>query len=307
MPRFLNTLLSSLGSNLGLKAVSLVVGVILWFVVLGSRNVEIVKDVPIEIVSPATLVVANEVPDKVAFRIAGPKAFLRTILNRREEPIRVNLTNAKAGLFTYRFFSDNIQMPLGVKVVSMNPAAMVVKLEPVKSKEVQVRLVTHGESPLGHKIKRLELVRSTIKVKGPESRMDHLTELFSHPIDLGTLLASGEFEVTLDMEKHPGVSVEGEKPRVQVEVIAETAEFKIRNVPIQVLSNRAFSVSPGEATLVVSGSAEQIKTLDRSKIHVTVDVRRKGAGTHEVAPFAQLPAGVKLIKVFPARARVTLK
>src|SRR5579871_4788238 len=113
-------------SNLSLKIVSVIIAVVLWFVVLGSRNVEVSKDVPVEIITPADLVVANEVPDKVTFRISGPKAFLRNILNRREDPIRVNLSSAKAGLVTYRFFSDNIQIPIGVKVLSIVPTAIIV-------------------------------------------------------------------------------------------------------------------------------------------------------------------------------------
>ncbi|HRK02024.1 MAG TPA: hypothetical protein PLH57_05115, partial [Oligoflexia bacterium] len=137
-------MIERLMANASLKALSILIAAVLWFVVLGSRNVEIAKEVPIEVVAPADLIVANEVPDKVSFRLAGPKAFLRNVLNRKEDPIRVNLTAAKPGLITYRFFTDNIQVPLGVKVLSINPTAIVVKLEVNRKKEIPVRLVMKG-------------------------------------------------------------------------------------------------------------------------------------------------------------------
>src|SRR5262245_15471930 len=121
------TIASLFTSNLGLKLVSVIMGVVLWFVVLGSRNVEVTKEVPVELITPSDLVPSNEIPDKISFRLVGPKAFLRAVLDRKEDPIRVNLGGARPGLVTYRFFSDNIQLPIGVKVLSINPTAILIK------------------------------------------------------------------------------------------------------------------------------------------------------------------------------------
>src|SRR3954468_16624660 len=114
---------------MGTKLISVAIAVVLWMIVLGSRNVEATKEIPLEIITPSDIVPANEIPDRIAFRLSGPKAFLRTVLDRKEEPIRVNLSGAKPGLVTYRFFSDNIRVPIGVKVVSINPTAILIKLE----------------------------------------------------------------------------------------------------------------------------------------------------------------------------------
>ena len=79
--------------NMSLKLLSFLIACVLWFAVLGSRNVEVTKEIPVEIITSPDLMVANDVPDKVVFRMSGPKAFLRNILNRKEEPIRVNFTH----------------------------------------------------------------------------------------------------------------------------------------------------------------------------------------------------------------------
>jgi len=293
-------------ANLSLKIVSLIIAIVLWFVVLGSRNVEVTKEVPLEVITPVDLVVANEVPDKVAFRISGPKAFLRNILNRKEEPIRVNLSTAKAGLVTYRFFSDNIQVPIGVKVLSINPTAIIVKLEYMKHKEVPVKLLTKGEPPSGYRLSRLELSRSTVKLRGAESKIDQIVEAPTMGIDLAQMRESGEREIAIDLGKLPGVLLDGDLPRIQFEVMQSTANFKIRNADVKVLTTRKYSVEPKEVTVYVRCSPEELKTLDGTKVFGIADLKSKGAGTYEVPITVQLPQSIKLIKVLPSKVKVRL-
>ncbi|MEW6055909.1 MAG: CdaR family protein [Bdellovibrionota bacterium] len=300
-------MLDKFRANTSLKVVSLIIAVVLWFVVLGSRNVEVSKEVPVEIITPADLVVANEVPDKVAFRLSGPKAFLRNVLNRKEDPIRVNLSTAKAGLVTYRFFSDNIQVPIGVKVLSINPTAIIVKLEHLKRKEIPVKLLTQGEVPSGFRLTRLELVRSTVKIRGAESRVDQVVEAPTMGIDLSQIRESGEREVAIDLSKLPGILIDGDLPKIQFEVVQSTANFKIRNADIKVLTNRKFALEPKEATIFVRCSPEELKTLDRSKAYAIADLRNKGPGTYNPALSVQLPSNIKLIKVLPSKVKVTLQ
>lgn len=300
-------MLAKYATNFSLKLVSLVIAVVLWFVVLGSRNVEVTKEVPVEVITPADLVVANEVPDKVAFRLSGPKAFLRNIVNRKEDPIRVNLSTAKAGLVTYRFFSDNIQIPIGVKVLSINPTAIIVKLEYVKRKEVPVKLLTKGEVPAGYRLNRLELVRNTIKLRGAESRIDQVVEAPTVPIDLAQVRESGERDVPIDLSKLPGILLDGDLPKMQFEVAQSTANFKIRNADVKVLTNRRFTVDPKEVTIFVRCSPEELAVArDRTKVYGVVDLRGKGAGVYEPALSAKLPSNIKLINVLPSKVKVTL-
>jgi YbbR domain-containing protein len=297
---------SKFTANASLKFVSLVIATVLWFVVFNSRSIEITKEVPVEIITPADLVVANEVPDKVAFRISGPKAFLRNILNRKEEPIRVNLSTSKPGLVTYRFFSDNISVPIGVKVLAINPTSIIVKLEYLKKKEVPVKLLTKGEPPDGFRLNRLELVRNTVRIKGAESRVDQVVEVPTIPVDLSQLRDSGEREVPIDLGKLPNVLLDGDLPKVRFEALQSTTNFKIRNVEVKVITNRRFAVEPKDVTIYVRCTAEEVKHINHSKIYGVADLKGKGAGSYTAPLTVQLPSNIKLIKVLPASAKVTL-
>ena len=304
--RILRKLDDSLLANASLKFVSLIIAVVLWFVVLESRNVEVTKEVPIEIMTPSDLVVANDVADRVAFKLSGPKAFLRNISARKESAIKVNLESQKAGLVTYRFFSDNIQVPIGVKVLSVNPTAIVVKLEPVKGKEIPIRLVTKGEVAPGFRLEHLELIKHTLKVRGPETRIEGISEATTVPLDLGRLRDSGERDLPADFSKTEGIGIEGDLPRVRFSVVQETANFKIKGVAVKVLADKRFKIAPTEVNLYVRCSPDDLKLLEHAIAAVVADLRGKGAGSYDVALTPQLPTAVKLLKILPARAKVLL-
>lgn len=301
-------MVSKIAANMPLKLLSILISIVLWFAVLGSRNVEINKEVPIEIITPDELIVSNEVPDKVSFRMSGPKAFLRSILNRKEDPIRINFSNAKAGVSTYRLFQDNIQVPMGVKVLTVNPSSITVKLETVKHKEVPLRLVTKGTSAPGFNLSNLTLTQDSIKLKGPESKISSLKEIATIPIDLSELTESGEKEVGLDFTGESGVMLDERAPTIKYEVNQVTANFKIRNADIKVnaASGKKYKVEPKEVTIFVKCTADELKEVNRSKVFGIVNVTDKPNGTYDVPISVTLPPNIKLIKIVPQKAKVTI-
>ncbi|MCM2278347.1 MAG: CdaR family protein [Oligoflexia bacterium] len=292
-------------TNIGTKLVSIAIAVVLWFVVLGSRNVEVTKDIPLELITPADIIPANEIPEKITFRLSGPKAFLRAVLDRREDPIRVNLAGAKPGLVTYRFFSDNIRLPIGVKVLSINPTAILIKLEYLKRRDVPVRAVLRGAPPEGYRVARAVLKPDTVKIKGPESRVDGITELQTVPVDVTGMKQSQEKDVSLDLSRN-NIQVEGELPRLFLDVEALSPNFRIKNVDIRVLTSYKARLEEKSVTVLVRADPENLRGLDRSRVYAVVDLtgRRKGRYLEPVR--VTLPENVGLVKVVPDKVNVTL-
>ncbi len=292
-------------NNLGTKLISVMVALVLWAVVLGSRNIEVTKEIPLEVVTPADLVPANEIPEKIAFRLSGPKAFLRAILDRREDPIRVNLSGAKPGLVTYRFFSDNIRLPIGVKVLSINPTSILIKLEYMKKRDVPVRLETRGAPPDGYRIGKTDIVPSMVRIKGAETRVDSVTEISTVPIDVSQFRQSFEREVPLDLARY-GLQLDGELPKAFIEVEPTSANFRIKNVDIRVLSSLKYTLEEKSVTVFVRAHPKDLKSLDRSQVFATVDLRGKHKGTYSEPVKVTLPDKVGLVRVVPEKVDVTL-
>jgi len=292
-------------ANVGVKLVSLAIAIVLWSVVLGSRNVEVTKEIPLEVVTPADLVPANDIPSHIAFRLSGPKAFLRTILDRREDPIRVNLAGAKPGLVTYRFFSDNIRVPIGVKVLQIIPASIPIRIEMVKRRDVPVRVEIRGAPPEGYRLVKTEVKPEVARIKGPESRVDGITELRTMPVDVSNLKQTLDREVAIDLSRH-NVQLDGPLPRVLVEIEPVSANFRIKNVDIRVLSPYKVRVEEKGVTVLVRADLKDLKLLDRSNVYAVVDLTGKPKGKYTVVPKVTLPGGVGLVKIIPDHVKVTL-
>ncbi len=297
---------SLLISNLGTKFVSVAIAVLLWFIVFGSRSVEVTKEIPLEVVSPTEIVPANEIPEKIAFRLSGPKAFLRAILDRREDPIRVNLSGAKPGLVTYRFFSDNIRIPIGVKVLSINPAAILIKLESMKRKDVPVKVDVHGTPPEGYRIVKAEVKPDVIRIKGAESRVDAITEVMTLPVDVSEIRQNTEKEnIGLNVNRN-NVQVESSLPTVLIQMEPISANFKIKNVDVRVLSNHKVQIQDRTVTILVRATQRDLKTLDRSRVYAEADLRGKEVGKHLVPVKVTVPENIGIVRVIPDKVDVTL-
>ncbi len=305
MDRFIEGVGELLTHNLPTKLISILIAVILWVVVLGSRNVEVSKDVPVEVLTSPEVVVSNEVPDKVSFRLSGPKAFLRAVLDRREDPVRINLVGSKPGLVTYRFFSDNIRLPIGVRVLAVTPSSVMIKLEATKSKTLPIRVVTTGELPEGLKLKSIELLPESVLVSGPDSRVDALTQIPTVPIDLGALTGSEEREVSLDV-LGAGVIPAGPKPRVRISVEGHGANFKIRNLSIRVKTSLQYSVEPTTITALVRASPADLRKLDRSKVFGRINAEGRTKGVYNEPVDVALPSNITLVRVIPETVKLTL-
>lgn len=306
MRRRIGTQLAQIvGNNLGIKLVSIGVAVVLWFIVLGSRNIEESKDIPIEVIAPVDLVAGNDLPERVTFRLAGPKAFLRAVLDRREDPIRVNLSGAKAGVVTYRFFSDNIRLPIGVKVISINPSAIVVKLEPVQRKEVPVRFEVRGVPPEGFRLIKAEAAPSTVKIKGAESRVAGIRELSAFPIDVSAQTGPLEKELTLDLARQ-GLTLDGPAPKAIVDVAPVSANYRIKNVDVRVNASLRYKLEEKNVTVLVRASSQDLVKLDRSRVYASIEVTGQPKGRHRVPVKVSLPDGVGLVKVIPDHVHVNL-
>jgi YbbR domain-containing protein len=291
--------------NLGTKIISIIIAVVLWIVVLGSRNVEVTKEIPLEVITSSDIVSANDIPDKIAFRMSGPKAFLRAILDRREEPIRVNLSGAKPGLVTYRFFSDNIRVPIGVKVLAINPTAILIKLEAVKHREVPVKLELKGAAPDGYRVSKTYLKPETVKIKGAESRVDGITDVHSIPLDISGVRQSGEKEIAVDAARY-NVELDGPLPKAYIELEPVAANFRIKNVDVRVNSSFKSKLDEKAVTVLVHADAADLKALDRSRIYAIVDLTGKPKGKYKEEVHVTLPDDVRLVKVVPDHVGVTL-
>ena len=126
---------------------------------------------------------------------------------------------------------------------------------------------------------------SSVVVYGDEKAIEKLENL-EVTIDVAGLDADKEFNVTL--KKPAGItdiSIKNLKVKVKVDnsITKEFTGVKVsaENVP-DGYKAQALTKEDSEITVVVSGSAEIINSLDASSIKAYVDLENYGVGEHEV-------------------------
>ncbi len=290
--------------NFAWKVLSLIVAFGLWFMVMSSNNIEITKEVDLEILVPPGLTVANEVPSKVTFRLAGSKFFLRAVASSLDL-IRVDLSKATAGPAVYRFDRDTVSFPIGVKVLSVSPTSIHPILEPVERRSVPVDVRFANKVPEGYRLIKAAPVPKNVRIRGPKRIVEHISAIRTPPIDLTDIPPSLKWEVPFDTGI-PNVSFEeDQEPHIAVEVEPTGSNFRVAGVPIKVESQaKRYSLDIDRVALYVNCPPALIRGLtpDRVKAFVHFDGSRPGTYVREVQ--VELPRGVRLVKVVPQRVQI---
>lgn len=120
------------------KLVALFVTLILWVTILGRRDFQLSKDMDLEFLLPQTLTVANQgVERKVTVKVSGPRMALKKF-STNPGSITVDLVRSQAGPVRALITPRNVEVPFGVKVISINPDVVNLNLVAAGSDEAEV-------------------------------------------------------------------------------------------------------------------------------------------------------------------------
>ena len=292
-------------NHLATKLVALFVAAVLWVVVLSSRSVELTKDIPLETILPSDLIITNELPDRIAFRLSGPKAFRKALLERPELPIKVNLSAAKTGFISYNFTSDDIKLPPGMKVLSISPGSIRIKLEKVKSTKVPVRLDLRGAPAEGYKIIKTQIIPEQVRIKGARQTIGRIKEIVSLPVDISDM--TSDYEETLSFDPiNTDFKLDEPAPKVFLQIKASVPNFKLKNIAIKVLTAHRYKISSPKITVYVRAPVDMLKSIDHSQVFAEIDLKDKPKGKYTVPVTVTTPKNIGVVRAVPDQVNITL-
>jgi YbbR domain-containing protein len=289
-----------------LKLLSVVIAATLWVVVFGSRTIEITKEIPFEVQMSDDQILVDPVPEKIQFRLVGPKAFIRNITTRIEDPIRANVKDLKTGVFTHRIYSDSIKLPMGVKVQAINPNVIQIKVEELKKRMVSVKLESTGDAPNGFKVLRTEVLPPQMRIKGPKNRIAGINSLPSLPVDFSSLRETQIIPLAFDF-KSLGIEPDSAVPELNVEIQGKGQAFRVKHVPVRIRSTLKAKSDDEEVTVIVrTDPADNVK-IDGDQVRAEIDMRDMPDGEFVRWIKITLPEKVHLVRVIPPLTRVVVK
>ncbi len=103
------------------KLVALFVTLILWVTILGRRDFQLSKDMDLEFLLPQSMAIAADgLERKVTVKVSGPRMALKKF-SSNPGSITIDLVRSQPGPVRALITPRNVEVPFGVKVISINP------------------------------------------------------------------------------------------------------------------------------------------------------------------------------------------
>ncbi len=304
------------------KIVALFLALLLYLAIVARlRSDERFPDVPVTLNLPASIMIQDNSPLKVALTLRGNRTRLAEI-NPAALRIRAEVD---AGSFIagepYKLRlrpGDVSGCGPGVRVVEISPRDLALNLEAVVTKRVPVKARFDSLSmlPLDYAIAGTRFTPSEVVLSGPASLLASINEIYTQPIPIDAQVTES-FEYACLLRIPAGVKSDRTKVDSQVDVVKALTMRKFYSVPLLVVQSpdnprklRVRKVTPEAVSVVLSGPKGVLAMMRSDEIKTYLDIDRiDKPGTFQVAVKAVLEnphAGVSVKSFQPAAAEVTV-
>lgn len=115
--------------NLSYKVVSLLIALILWVTILGRRDFSLTKTIDVELIPSAGQVVLMPSTDVVRVKVSGPRTALKKFVESgMSQLITIDVSKFPDGEMEVEIPARQIDVPFGVKVISIKPSTVKAKI-----------------------------------------------------------------------------------------------------------------------------------------------------------------------------------
>ena len=202
--------------NLGLKIASVLLAIVLWIFVTSRGQSEMSIDVPLQFNDiPVGLEMVNHNIKMVTLTVKGHEGLIKN-LKPSDVRVSIDLSKAKKGEGIYYIHRDNIKIPHGLTVTSIDPSSVKVATAETVTKIVRVIPVVAGEPERGYHIKSMEVSPQTIIIEGIRSEISRISTMKTEPVDVTGLNETVTQDAKLDLG---GRNVRSKTGTVSVKIV----------------------------------------------------------------------------------------
>ena len=187
-------------NNWGLKLISFIFAILLWYFVVGEDKIDTTVYIPVEIVNlPREMIISNKFKKQLEAQISGPRGLINS-LNRQRITRTINLAKATPGNLIIRNEPEAIQFPRGVTVSRIQPPHITLFIDELIEKDLPVQIRTTGTPASGYELTGIVLEPPLIKISGPKAIVGREKLLFTKPIDISGLKEPTTIQIPLELK-----------------------------------------------------------------------------------------------------------
>jgi YbbR domain-containing protein len=170
-----------------LRLTALALAILLWLFVTverrGERLAEKVVEATVTYNAPPAMIVLDP-EERVRVRLRGSERAIRRV-NPYQIDVQVEVDEPREGLHEVRLQSDNVLMPDGLEVVSIEPAVLRLRLDEEVKRLLPVEVPLTGEPAAGSRLDGPpRITPERVLATGPSNLVSALESLRTNPISL---------------------------------------------------------------------------------------------------------------------------
>jgi hypothetical protein len=239
--------------DLLLKLISLALGILVWFLAVGTDQIDVSMDIPIEVLNlPKNLVIYNQYQKEISVTLRGPRGIIQELRNRPPS-LSLDLSEATSDTIVLNTETLSFSLPSGISILRMQPASITLSIDKLLERQISVTAVTEGDVAQGYILKKVSLNPDEILVSGPASLVTQEQALKTYVINLSGLNHSTTLPVHLDLPPEL-MELIGEVTVVaQLTVADKFVKKNVREIPINIRdAEQEVQVKPNSITVVAN-------------------------------------------------------
>lgn len=304
-----------LGRNWGLRLISLVLAIGLWYYAVGEENIEVRRVVPLTIQMEDSQMIISEVSTPtIQVTLSAPRSLLANLTSQDIRAVhKIGPEIKTAGEYSFRLDPADIELlNFQIRVTNIIPAAVTVKLDEVISQKLEIQPDFIGEPAMGYKLlaEEIRMDPNALLAQGPKGVLEKMKVAKTKPIDLVGRIRS--FHRTVELQMPPGVKPMSEALiDIYIPIREEFGEKEIKDVNVLILNapninNNGVDIEPEQVSFVLKGSKQYLEKMTAENLLAYVDISGLKKGEYELPLKVILPANVNLKDKQPILIKVTI-
>jgi YbbR domain-containing protein len=178
--------------NLGLKIVSLLLAIGLWFAVARDPIAEVEMKVPIEFQNLGdNLEIDSASVTEALVRVRGPERAIHQ-LQASDVHAEISLARVRPGERTFDL-SDRIHVPQDLEVVQIIPGQFRLSFDERATRKIEVRPLVTGNFASGLRMASVIADPPTVSITGPRRRVEAVDAAITDPVDASGVTTQATF------------------------------------------------------------------------------------------------------------------
>jgi len=187
----------------------------LWYYFSRGMETLATQEIPIEFThSDPKMKITQASASNVKLLISGAKPLINA-LKPEQIGVKLTLADSRVGINTLAVTREDIKLPPGIRLKSIDPAQVEITLDALMEKQLPIQPSWTGKLPRGYIMKGVRTIPTNVRVMGGELALKKMSTIFTQKIDLKGLKDSGV--VTIGLILNPPTLKIKDKASIQVQ------------------------------------------------------------------------------------------